>query len=96
VFGQPDKLRTLSRVTPLYGLRPDVLTNIQITVSAGQTIGYGSMGAPTATINSNHRFDLLNKTGITGSFFRFKHLGDRDYELLGFDTDPNLTPAGAK
>lgn len=94
-IGGPDKVRTLTRVNPIFVTRPSTVATATLEIFASRTPGsFASLG--TATMGSGYRFDTLNIAGVSNNFLQFKLNCTQDFELIGLDTDPNLIPAGAR
>jgi hypothetical protein len=106
--GQPDKLQTLSRVTPVMSERPPTPVTVPPTM---ELTWYTSMTpcngqyAGTANLNASYRFDTLGGNpnqvvqSSTSNFFSFRI--DTHNTAIGvptaiLDVVPKLTPAGER
>lgn len=95
-IGQPDKLQTLSRVTPLYNTRPATVGTATLQAYGSRTPGgFSALGSP-VPMSAEYRFNMLATTGVSNNFFQLKHACSQDHELIGFDVDPNMKGAGER
>jgi hypothetical protein len=100
-YGDPVNLLTLSRVNPIYGIRPSPATSATIMATMSRvaecppTPSSSEVDTSKVALNAtSFRADFLSNVGITANYIKFRHESTVDCEVL--DIVPTLTKAGMR
>lgn len=92
-YGTANTLSTFSTITPVFGVRPNGVTNATLTPYTCATPTSDGTALTAVTMDAKYRFDIL-QSGATDNYVRFKLAVVEDFELMDWGIDAK--PAGKR